>query len=140
MKLFLLLLFGWILAPSAQAQPSWTVHHNTKLRIKTSEESEEKNVLTLKTADLKKKGQLQVSYSDAEKQKGWVRTILYIDSTGEELLKTRGALSQVANATLLSLASKAKTIHVYTIYLPSDPAEAATVRVRRVHLCTLTVR
>lgn len=140
MKALFTLLFASLVSFCAEAQDSWMVVHGGKVRLKSSEEDEKKNVVSIKSADLKKTGHLLVSYIESEKQKDWKRTILFLGPNEQELLRVEGAVSKVQNAKLKALAAKSKTIKVYTISLPSDPDVAATVRVRRVHLCTLSVK
>ncbi|HEY0068279.1 MAG TPA: hypothetical protein VGB46_12970 [Flavisolibacter sp.] len=140
MKTLFLVLFASIAGFCAEAQDSWMVVHGGKIRLKSSEENEEKNIVGIKAADLKKTGHLLISYIEAEKQKDWKRTIIFVGPGEKELLKVEGPVARVQNAKLKALAAKSKTIKVYTISLPSDPNVAATVRVRRVHLCTLSVK
>jgi hypothetical protein len=140
MKTLFLLLFASIVGFSAQAQDSWMVVHGGKIRLQSSEEDEKKNVVSIKAADLKKTGHLLISYIEAEKQKDWKRTIMFVGPNDKELLKIEGPVARLQNAKLKALAAKSKTIKVYTISLPTDPDVAATVRVRRVHLCTLSVK
>lgn len=140
MKALFALLFASIVSFSAEAQDSWVVVHGGKVRLKSSEEDEKKNVVSIKAADLKKTGHLLISYIESEKQKDWKRTIMFVGPNEQELLRVEGPVSKVQNAKLKALAAKSKTIKVYTISIPSDPDVAATVRVRRVHLCTLSVK
>ena len=70
---------------------------------------------------------------------------MYISSKGyfsiEEITNSNIPMAnskiKIKNATLDSLFAKSKILKIYTISLPKDPAKRATVRVRRVHLCTL---
>lgn len=140
MKALFALLFASLIGFGAEAQDSWLVVHGGKVRLKTAEEDETKNVVNIKATDLKKTGHLLISYIEAEKQKDWKRTIMFVGPNDKELLKIDGPVAKVQNAKLKALAAKSKTIKVYTISLPSDPEVAATVRVRRVHLCTLSVK
>lgn len=140
MKALFTLLFASLVSFCAEAQDSWMVVHGGKVRLKGTQEDEKKNVVSIKSADLKKTGHLLVTYIEAEKQKDWKRTIMFVGPNDEELLRVEGPVAKVQNAKLKALAAKSKTIKVYTISLPSDPDVAATVRVRRVHLCTLSVK
>lgn len=118
---------------------SWIISHNNVQRLKTGAEDERKNTITIRRSDLKKSGQLFINYT-ASQEKGWKRTISLFDTEDNELLKHGGSLLKVGNSKLNSLANNIDTIKVYTMALPSDPAVAATVRVRRVHLATLVIK
>jgi hypothetical protein len=118
---------------------AWIIAHNNKQRLKTDQESEAKNVILINRADLKKTGQLFVNYTGTQDQ-GWKRTISLFDTKDNELLRHGGSLLKVGNSKLNSLANSMDTIKIYTLALPADPAVAATVRVRRIHLATLVIK
>ena len=120
------------------AQDSWKVVHNGKIRLQAKSESE-KNSFSIKKEDLKAKGNLSVFIKDKAPQKGWVRTILVVDPEENEIATGKGDLIKVDNKQLAA-AAKIKTINIYTLSLPSDPAQAALVRVRRIHLATIHIK
>lgn len=116
---------------------SWKITHNNKQVLKASVEDESKNVITISASELKKSGQLCVVYTDKQKQKGWKREIALFDENDTELLRHSGETLKVNNLKLNLLANKAKTIKIYTWSLPTDPAKAAVIRIRRVHVATI---
>ena len=118
---------------------TWIISHNSKQKLKTATENEQKNLVRIPGADLKRPGQLFVNYTGRH-QKDWKRIIALYDTRDNELLKHNGNLLKVGNSKLNSLANSADTIKIYTMALPSDPAVAATVRVRRIHLATLVIQ
>jgi hypothetical protein len=122
------------------AQDSWKVSLNGKEVLSTSTEDEAKNVITLKKPDLQKKKDFILTYHEDQKQEGWERTIAAYDGKDAELNKQKGTRFKLTNAALQSLFKKSKTIKIYTVALPTDPKLKAAVRVRRVHLCTLTLQ
>lgn len=139
MKTLLLLVLTFLNVHAVQ-QDCWTVTHNNKLLLQVSKEDETANLVPVNKKALKKSGHLTVNYTENNKQKDWVRTIALVDENGNELLKQSGTVLKVGNAKLASLANIYKTIKIYSWAVPSDPQLAATVRVRRVHLCTLTLK
>jgi hypothetical protein len=122
------------------AQDSWKVSLNGRELLNTSTEDEAKNVILLKKPDLQKKKDFTVAYHEAKEQKGWERTMAAYDSRDAELNKQKGTRFKLTSTALQSLFKKSKTIKIYTVALPSDPNLKAAVRVRRVHLCTLTLQ
>ena len=144
MKTILFIAFTFIMTLSnGQIQignDSWKVEHNGKIKLKASEENEGKNVITIKKDDLKKTGVLLVAYKEMDGQRGWQRSITLFDEKDNKLLKSEGALAKVPNEKLAELANRYKIIKIYTWSLPTDPAVAATVRIRRVHLCTILIK
>lgn len=123
----------------ATAQDSWKLVHNGKLRMKATEETELKNSFPLRIADLNKKGALSIVYKEGDAEKDWVRTIMVVSPGDAELASFKGTTVSIQNAVLRSLFKKSTTLKLYTMSLPSDPAKAALVRVRRVHLATITL-
>ena len=142
MKIFLIgivVLLGLGAVAAGLQKASWIVSHNNTPRVKTSQESEGKNLFVINRAELKKTGQLFVNYTGVQ-EKGWKRTISLFDNRDNELLKHSGNLMKVGNSKLNALANSVDTIKIFTMALPADPAVAATVRVRRIHLATLVIK
>ena len=139
MKVFLLAL-GFIAVSAASAQDSWKVLLNGKAVLSASTENEEKNRITVKASDLKKKQDFQVIYTEQPKEKGWDRTIMAVAENDHELSRQETGKFKIKNALLESFFKKSKTIRIYTVSLPADPAKRAVIRVRRVHLCTLVLK
>jgi hypothetical protein len=139
MKTLWLFLMVLSLGTAAGAQDSWKVVHNRKQQLQATEDAV-KNTILISKADLEKKGSLCVKYKEEKPAKDWKRTIALFDEKDAELLQQEGRLLKISNAQLRSLIDKTPVIKVYTWALPTDPNVAATVRVRRVHLCTIQVK
>lgn len=139
MKAFLLFL-TLVIGTSVIAQnDTWKVSQNGKVRLSASEENE-KNRVEIKAVELNKKGVLSVAFKEGTPQADWQREIMIFDPSDNELKRGKGSLLKIQNADLKKLFGKSKTLMVYTMSLPKDPNLAATVRVRRVHLCTLVLK
>jgi len=117
---------------------SWKIYFNKKLLLKATEESESKNVVKIKSADLKKAGQLSIMFVDAIPNKDWRRTIAIFDDKDSTLYEQTGVNAvRIANSRIKKMSAGKTRIKIYTWSLPKDPNKAALVRIRRVHLCTL---
>ena len=46
----------------------------------------------------------------------------------------------LTNSAFKDLLVKYRKLKIYTVAIPSDPAKAAAVRVRRVHICTIELK
>ncbi len=121
------------------AQDSWKVVHNASTRLSANEESPEENVFSIRISDLNKTGTLTITYKANEPQADWIRTIMIVDEDDSELATNQGNTFRLQNAALRALFKKATTLKIYTMAIPSDPEKAALVRVRRVHLATITL-
>jgi hypothetical protein len=138
MKILFAFLLGWF-ATTVQ-HDSWKLCLDKKQLLKTSTEDEQKNVITLTSAQLKKSKQLQLVYSQAAPDKAWERTISLYDTNDQELTTQKGNKFTIKTSSLASLLQQHKTIKFYTLYSPTDPKMKAMVRLRRVHLCTLVLQ
>lgn len=119
---------------------SWKIINNKTVLIQTADESEEKNLIVLKKADLQKQGTLEVLFKDGDKQLDWRRYLAVFDEEDTELYKKENtACIKLSHQQLLDWAKKAKSLHIFTWSLPNDPELAARIRIRRIHLCTITV-
>src|SRR6478672_11338490 len=67
-------------------QDSWKVTLNSKVLLNTSTEDPTKNVVKIKSSDLKKSGYLEVKYKDAEPNT-WIRSFTLNDEKDAELLR-----------------------------------------------------
>ncbi len=124
---------------SMKAQDSWVVYLNKVQVLQSTQESPEKNIVSINEEDLKNKQVFTLTYFDREKQKDWSRFIMLNNSEDHEIRRLKSNRLRYTNQDLLKLLQKYKTIHIYTWALPDDPALRKRIRVRRVHLCTLVL-
>lgn len=136
MKILLVVLLTFSKA-HIRAQDNWTVTHLKKELLQASTEDTAANRVVLKYGDLKKWGALQLTYQEIPQRAGWKRTVFFIDDAQNEVATAHGNKFLFRNRKLRHAAKHARRLYVYTSTLPMDPDVAATVRVRRVHLCTL---
>ena len=99
-------------------------------------------VKTIKRSELSKPGSLQVLYKQSPSDSKWKRSILLFDENDVELsrIDSLTAKSKISNARMKKGFAEKNEIRIYTIALPTDPALAAAVRVRRIHLGTLELK
>jgi hypothetical protein len=140
MKLFYLFLASFFISLGTVAQTSWKVLLNDKTVLNSSAENEEKNKVLIKKADLKKKKDFSLLYTEKNKKNNWQRFITLYDENDQELFQQEGTKLKMPTASLQSYFKKAKKIRVYTWALPTDPKLKAAIRIRRVHLCTLILQ
>jgi hypothetical protein len=135
-----LLAFMITLFIAAQDGANWSIKHNKKDLLRAYKEDPEKNIVNVKLSDLNKKSNFIISYfemNQAGSRNKWVRTIALFTKTDKELYRKDSGSIKIADIQLEKMLKENKTIRVYTWALPKDPAEAARVRIRRVHLCTI---
>jgi hypothetical protein len=137
MKNFLLFTISLLSILTAMAQTgTWKVKMNTKTILSASNEDEVKNKKTIKLTEWKKSGNLEVVFTELEKDIWFYRHILLFDNEDNPLFqKDSTNVVKIPLKTLRKLAAGKKEIHIYTTISPKDPNLA--IRIRRVHLCTL---
>jgi hypothetical protein len=125
---------------------SWTVRLGDKVIASFEGEDKEKNVVKLTIEQILKKKRFSVGYITPRDEKEWIRTFMINDSTGSGIsipktspAKWRGKDVRFTTQSndLAAALSQHKKIMIYFTSIPSDPAKAALVRVRPVHICTI---
>lgn len=140
MKMLLALLLSFGALTMSFAQDSWKLTHNGTVRLQSKEEDTEGNAFAVRIADFNKAGTLSVVFKGSGSNAEWIRTIMVVDESDTELATGKGSTLALSNARLRSLFKKSPTLKVYTMAIPSDPKQAALVRVRRIHLATITLK
>ena len=139
MKTFLLFL-SFAIASTSFSQDSIIVKLNDKVLYNGPvNEDTTKNKITLAENELTE-GKLTINYKTKENAAGWERTIFLTDLKDRVLFEKKGNAIGVNNLILKQLFKKMEQINVYTWSLPKDEKLKATVRVRRILLCTLQMK
>jgi hypothetical protein len=137
-----LLLFAFVASTfHANAQDdNWTVSHNKKTQLKVVSENKAKNIVNLKAAAITKTGSLVISFHHTPAES--IRAIKIFDGADQQEIFNLNDRAQLTltNAELKKLFGEAKQVHVYTLLTPRDPAKAAAVRLRRMHVCTINLK
>ncbi len=133
-----------------QAQLRWTIRLGTKTILQTKGEDEINNVLKLTKDQIGDINNLTLSYRPTPDEKSWKRTVTVDDSTGAGIMEVpadnkKGKSSAticytIPNAELKKLLLFQHTLKIYSTSLPTDPAKAALVRVRKVHISTISLQ
>lgn len=140
MKMLLTLLLSFGALTMSFAQDSWKLTHNGTVRVQAKEEDPEGNAFAVRIADFNKTGSLSVVFNGTGNNAGWIRTIMVVDESDTELATSKGSTFSISNARLRGLFKKSAILKVYTMAIPSDPKQAALVRVRRIHLATISFK
>lgn len=142
---FFILVFLFSLTAFSQKYDSWKLYHNRKeiaaFNLKKETNDERKVLLLYRSLD--EPGFLIFEYEPASAQKDWIRTITFTDSADKELKKYENAnFLRIHNNEALRIIQSGggQGIKVYSMAIPKDPELAATIRVRRILLCTLYTR
>jgi len=141
--LLYILILGAPVVTAAQKYDSWAVYHNRKEVSKfdnKKETNDERKVLLLNRL-LEGPGFFIIEYTPAAEQSDWIRTIGFFDSSGKSIREYSNTLFlKIHNSEMAAIMENQPKVEVYSWAIPKDPAVAATVRVRRILLCTLYKR
>ncbi len=147
MKKFLLFCLLITIATFSQAQLPWKAKLGNKIILQTAGEDASKNVVKIKASQLSSKNNFIISYIMPANEKDWVRTLMIDDSSGAGITidppaikkgKTEASFT-VSGKMLKGYLSKHKKIQFFYTSIPSDPQKAMLVRVRKVHICTISL-
>ena len=124
-----------------QKADSWKVFHNRKEveNFKLDDTNDEHRVVLLNRS-LEEPGFVIITYTPMSDQKNWKRTFFITDANGTELKKIEGKEFRVHNSEIARYLESREKILIYTSAIPDDPAQAATVRVRRILLASIYTR
>lgn len=140
-NIFILLLFV-SLSSFAQTEKMALQISSQGTTVRASVDGGNENVkLTLST---KKDGRLVIMNANAKNETKLTRRYMLMTSVDEDLqLNFMSRVNGITNALLKDIFAKTsvgKTYMLYSIATPSDPNEAAAVRVKRVLLCKVIIK
>lgn len=128
---------------------SWRAKLGNKKTWEFAGEDPEKNSVQLSYSQLKSKNNFMLGYVAPADEKEWKRILQVNDAAGSaiieipELTKTQkdnGTIwFTIPAKQLKKILTQHKKITILVSSLPSDPEKAALVRVRPVHVCTITL-
>lgn len=127
----------------AQKYDSWKIFHNRKeiASFNLKKETEDEREVVLLNRILEGPGFLVLEFTPNKEQAEWIRTIAFVDSNDNNIrVYNNTLLLRILNAEVAGIMEGRQKVRVYSWAVPKDPAVAATVRVRRILLCTLYTR
>ena len=143
-KLFLLIpVLVVSLVLQAQSYDSWEIYQNRKevSKFNNKKETNDEKRVVLLNRFLEGPGFFVIEYTPAAEQAEWIRTIAFYDSTDKQIREYNNTLFlRIHNSEIAGIMEGRQKVRVYSWAIPKDPAIAATVRVRRILLCTLYTR
>ena len=127
----------------AQSYDSWKIYHNRKLAgsFNLKKETNNENKVVLLNRTLEGPGFVVIEYTPNADEAEWIRTIAFVDSSDKNIREYNNTLLlRIHNAEIAGILEGRQKVKVYSWAIPKDPAIAATVKVRRILLCTLYTR
>ena len=127
----------------AQSYDSWEIYNNRKevSKFNNKKETNDERKVLLLNRTLEGPGFFIIEYKPAADQADWIRTIAFYDSSDKLIREYNNTLFlRMHNSEIAGIMEGRQKVKVYSWAVPKDPAVAATVRVRRILLCTLYTR
>jgi len=142
-KLFLYALILFSVTVQAQSYDKWEIYQNRKevSSFNNKKETNDEKRVVLLNRSLEGPGFFVIEYKPAAEQAEWIRTIAFYDSTDKQIREYNNTLFlRIHNSEIADIMDGRQKVKVYSWAVPKDPAVAATVRIRRILLCTLYTR
>jgi len=142
-KLFLYTLILFSVTVQAQSYDKWEIYQNRKevSSFNNKKETNDERRVLLLNRFLEGPGFFVIEFKPAAEQEEWIRTIAFYDSTDKQIREYNNTLFlRIHNYEIAGIMERRQKVKVYSWAVPKDPAVAATVRVRRILLCTLYTR
>lgn len=140
---YILILFTQIVQAQSKSYDSWEVFHNRKevSKFNNKKETTDERKVVLLNRFLEGPGFFIIEYAPAAEQSEWIRTIGFFDTTDKAIREYNNTLFlRLHNSEIAGIMEGREKVRVYSWAVPKDPAVAATIRVRRILLCTLYTR
>lgn len=136
-KSILLAVVCWLLSTSVQAQYTWCVSIQGKIKLKHVAENKEKNIVVLSPDELNKPGYFNIHFNTYDT--AMRRTIFVDDATGSgiqswEEVKRRW---RIPIGELKKLIEQGGELAFYFTEIPRDINKAMVVKIRPLHICTV---
>ena len=142
-KLLLYTLILFSATVQAQSYDKWEIFQNRKevSSFNNKKETTDERKILLLNRFLEGPGFFVIEFKPAAEQSEWIRTIAFYDSTDKQIREYNNTLFlQIHNSEIAGIMEGRQKVKVYSWAVPKDPAVAATVRIRRLLLCTLYTR
>ena len=136
-KIILLVIVLAIGFMSFAQDPQIHIKLRTKTLVQKEQSMDSVTSLVFTSHDLRR-GKLRFKYRNASADSGLNRSFMIENSAGQELFRSDGSGFKI-KASKLKKMLRSSALKVYTMAIPSDPAKAAIVRVRRIEIAELSL-
>lgn len=123
-----------------QSQESWTIGYGKKTILKKVSEDRVKNIFTISKSSLSSNSKLIIQLYAVDTAN--TITLMANRDNGNNVKEWEysGKTFSITAGELKTLFGTDGKLHFYYRSLPKDPEKAAVVRIRPVHVCTITLK
>lgn len=140
MKRIILTILAFTFLTMAQSQESWTICYGKKSILKKVPESKEKNSFTLSKSSLTSNAKLTIQLHAVDTANNITLMANLDNGNNVKEWEYNNKTFSIAAGELKTLFGSERKLHFYYRSLPKDPEKAAVVRIRPVHVCTITLK
>lgn len=138
MKSIFLFITGLAYLTMAQAQENWTISYGKKTILKKVTENQQKNVVSISKASLKTNAKLTILLHGADTANNIILMANLDNGNNVKEWEYTGKSLSIAASELKALFGNNHKLQFYYRSIPKDPALAAVVRIRPVHIFSIT--
>lgn len=140
MKNIVLVLTALVFVALTQAQDSWTISYGKKTMLKKVTENRQKNIVNISQASLKTNAKLTIQLFGADTANNVTLMANLDNGNNVKEWEYSGKLLSIPADELKTLFGKNSKLEFFYRSIPKDPAIAAVVRIRPVHICNVTLK
>lgn len=140
MKKIILTILTFTFLTMAEAQESWTICYGKKSLLKKVSEDKEKNSFTINKSSLSGNSKLTIQLHAVDTA-NYITLMANLDNGNNvKEWEYNSKTFRITAGELKTLFGSESKLHFYYRSLPKDPEKAAVVRIRPVHVCTITLK
>jgi hypothetical protein len=140
MKSIILTLISLVFFTMAQSQESWTICYGKKTILKKVAENKQKNLFTISKSSLSTNSKLTIQLHEVDTTNYITLMANLEDGTNLKEWEYAGKTFIIPASELKSMAGTNSKLLFYYRSIPKDPEKAAVVRIRPVHVCTISIK
>lgn len=140
MKKLILTILTFTFLTMAQSQESWTICYGKKSILKKVSEDKEKNSFTISKSSLTSNAKLTIQLHAVDTANNITLMANLDNSNTVKEWEYTGKTLSITASELKKIIGQNNKLDFYYRSIPKDPEKAAVVRIRPVHVCTITLK
>jgi len=140
MKKLLLTFLSFAFFTMAQSQESWTICYGKKTILKKVSEDRVKNTFAVSKSSLATNTKFTIQLHAVDTSNNITLMANLDNSNTVKEWEYTGKSFNIGSSELKTLLGTSNKLEFYYRSIPKDPEKAAVVRIRPVHICTITLK
>ena len=140
MKKLILTILAFTFLSMAQSQENWTICYGKKSILKKVAENKEKNSFTINKSSITGNAKLTIQFHAVDTANNITLMANLDNGNNVKEWDYTGKTFSITASELKTFIGPNKKLEFYYRSIPKDPEKAAVVRIRPVHVCTITLK